>query len=1166
LVENGNQDNLFSFVNKWKPDLKTDNQKNTPMIRAIMKNSKEMVDVFIKEYGNSFILDDLDIFLDVSIQNMSYKCFDLLFSYFYQGGDVLEYLLRKGDFYSFNIYFVKKLPLVSQEQLTAYMDLSIELKKGQIIQLLLNYVASLTRKQIQKIISINGLSVFDDIFRKTNSVEYSNANTGFISYIIEQNMSESNCLFLLKYLNETKFRQINEIISQMIIQKNYQGLEFLFDHGLPGFIENRYSIVHDALTNKDFALLSLALNHNIDPNSSFNGQLPIRIAIESDSSTSLIHSLNDRAAFRDLETVSSTKVFEKQFLFGLELVKHGAVVPFSMALSFVEKFDILGLLFCLLLGGYNDIEMRKLHSVASGKTQLMHQFVGIFIDGDALKTQIGLFSKYPFVQLPLLHLSMKYSTPKIVNRMILKGFDIDSIDSFGLRPIDYGIASNMYSNIQILLQHSVSVVPNDPDFPTLHHSMSSVKYEGNESPQYSSDVLSEFIQYLQKSGQSINQSDSNGLTPIVIASLRGNLYVVDALVKNGASNDHLDDDITVINLLASIYQKYSNLVSSLPSLMIKSNISIFEHVKSILCSLCTNLSTFKYIFRNGDNLLHFSCKNNMQFLLEALLKQDFDINELNASFETPIHIATRMKNIRMTSILIKHGCHLNTRDDFNRTPLITSLQSGNNPCSYLLYSNGASPNVFDFSFRTPLHYSCINKNIVFTLLLLSHPNLINFPDKKGRTPLYYASKNFDYLSFTHMLNEGADRFIFDLKGRSCSHVIAKYSNFELYPFIFDSFPRGFFDINRITPFHLAAKNGNVELFKNYNINANVFEYQDIHGNNCLHWAVMHHQVRIVEFLINYSFKDDFFNQMGETPLIIAISKRDHEIIKIFKQNGYVLPKISSPNVFRRTLMEARYEDALSLMADGFKISNNYSRKLLMFNAAKQNRIDIVGFLLTNNYQRDFSIDYLSALWISNIKGYNSIESLLLSYHADYSIEDLLIKLIPSTSLNSQFESQKEHVYNTLRNYERKSIERSIGLNELSDFETLFQRILCEDDTSLIENLIQNGLYPDYRLQNGNTLLIESIERKAFSCFKTLLQMGSNPNKINLINMMYPLKYAVLNNKNDYLHLLVLSGASFQIKESNGDSILHFAAEYSSLEVVTTLIKYGANPKSLNPFD
>ena len=65
--------------------------------------------------------------------------------------------------------------------------------------------------------------------------------------------------------------------------------------------------------------------------------------------------------------------------------------------------------------------------------------------------------------------------------------------------------------------------------------------------------------------------------------------------------------------------------------------------------------------REREELLQFACKNGQISLIRNLLKDNVDINALNAKGLSPLHLAVIEGNIEVTKLLISEGANIEIR-------------------------------------------------------------------------------------------------------------------------------------------------------------------------------------------------------------------------------------------------------------------------------------------------------------------------------------------------------------------------------------------------------------------------------------------------------------------------------------------------------------------------
>jgi ankyrin repeat protein len=240
------------------------------------------------------------------------------------------------------------------------------------------------------------------------------------------------------------------------------------------------------------------------------------------------------------------------------------------------------------------------------------------------------------------------------------------------------------------------------------------KAEGNSARQIKKEDSPQDIELLMKSvktsdaatvkrllsaGVNPNVKDSSGVTPLMIASIRGDLEIAKLLLDAGAEVNATDDigktaladairfqEKAVIELLLdrganlSFKEKYTgwtllHLVADRPDMD--------ADIVKIVLDRSPNVDVRD---KHGVTPLKMAAANN-HFILEALIKRGADVNAKSNRGSTPlmsaIGAASAMK------LLIAHGADVNAKNDDGWTPLELALLNGCPEIIRLLESAGA---------------------------------------------------------------------------------------------------------------------------------------------------------------------------------------------------------------------------------------------------------------------------------------------------------------------------------------------------------------------------------------------------------------------------------------------------------------------------------------------
>ena len=230
------------------------------------------------------------------------------------------------------------------------------------------------------------------------------------------------------------------------------------------------------------------------------------------------------------------------------------------------------------------------------------------------------------------------------------------------------IKSNNYNKIKELLNINSSKIKiweyrtKEKDNSTILHF--SILYNNTK-------IISQIINYsknfLSKEELNIfiNKKNILGVTPIHLASYKGNIKIIDLLISNGC-------DIYVLS-------------------------------EKLL------------------NVIHYSCQGNKpNCLLYYFLKYNFDFNILDKRNSTPLHWACFCSAYECVNFLIQKNVNLNIQDIEGNTPLHLSVSSGVSKIVRLLLQKGALIDIKNKSGFTPIQLAFKEKRIEIYNILKSN--------------------------------------------------------------------------------------------------------------------------------------------------------------------------------------------------------------------------------------------------------------------------------------------------------------------------------------------------------------------------------------------------------------------------------------------------------------
>uniref|UniRef100_A0A8B9TQH5 Ankyrin-1 n=1 Tax=Anas platyrhynchos TaxID=8839 RepID=A0A8B9TQH5_ANAPL len=163
--------------------------------------------------------------------------------------------------------------------------------------------------------------------------------------------------------------------------------------------------------------------------------------------------------------------------------------------------------------------------------------------------------------------------------------------------------------------------------------------------------------------------------------------------------------------------------------------------------------------------------------IEKTLK-DNDINALNSSRETLLHVAAANGHLAVMEYLISRGAKPDVKDKKGRTPLHRAAEKGHGDAVKVLLQ--VRLNAVTKELVTPLHVASQRGNTDVAQQLLQHKASVNAKDRQAKSPLHYASEKGDETMVEMLLDANADPNAQDKEKRTPLHAAAEGGHLGLY--------------------------------------------------------------------------------------------------------------------------------------------------------------------------------------------------------------------------------------------------------------------------------------------------------------------------------------------------------------------------------------------------
>lgn len=540
-------------------------------------------------------------------------------------------------------------------------------------------------------------------------------------------------------------------------------------------------------------------------------------------------------------------------------------------------------------------------------------------------------------KLTALHLASITGQTDLVRSLINAGIDVKALTDSGNDALKVAAAGGFDDIVTLLLKHGADINGQREDGCTALHL--AIQY-GHDS---TCDVLFE-------SEANIHIETKEGLSPIHLASREGHLGILQKLIlgskdfvnEEAEATGSQEDDATapvIIDTTADVlsplqlaashghlevvrellkYARYNSEKSRATALLLAATGDFTHLVETLLTSGITTVVKDT----NGNTALHLATQRQHPEIVAQLLDSKpgssgvFDVNAVNESAWTPLHLAARSGRLLTLQILLKHDVKLDGVTDIGRTALHIAAYCG--------------------------HLYLVNE-------LLRQERGHNDPTQKGDSRLIqdYGGQTAFALAVQGGHIEVAEALLswsppslkpLEIQGERNALTIAAEDNRE--DFVRLLLDNGW-DVNagsglEGTALHFAAYNDKVSMIKLLQLRGADLNAKDSDGERPLHRAVRRSQIEALKTLLELGADIDAEDESGVTPLWRAAYRADAKSVNELLKG--------SPNLEARktttgwTALHAAYDSPevtqllLQAGADPKSINSNGSPSL--FSAAE----------------------------------------------------------------------------------------------------------------------------------------------------------------------------------------------------------------------------------------
>jgi len=266
----------------------------------------------------------------------------------------------------------------------------------------------------------------------------------------------------------------------------------------------------------------------------------------------------------------------------------------------------------------------------------------------------------------------------------------------------------------------------------------------------------ELLELLVERGADIDKPDSDGITPIMIATMKGNKGVVQFLKDSGASLvKHDSKDQNILHLIAKHGQhKMLKLLFDGKEEEVKSLVNQMNYMENTPLHIAAsegNVEVARELLKedykadvdmkNWDEQTpcHMAAASGHSDVLKLLMEKDRNaIYDKDEEDNTPLHLAAINQMHNTVEVLLRAGAPAQKRNRVDWTPLDCAAAAGCRQCCELLIDNDSEIDPVDRSKLTPLHLAAMKGHPKVVKLLLEMGANISLEDRDGNNALELA--------------------------------------------------------------------------------------------------------------------------------------------------------------------------------------------------------------------------------------------------------------------------------------------------------------------------------------------------------------------------------------------------------------------------------------------
>ena len=727
---------------------------------------------------------------------------------------------------------------------------------------------------------------------------------------------------------------------------------------------------------------------------------------------------------------------------------------------------------------------------------------------------------------------------KAIESCVKKGLPLSVKDNSGKTPLDLAFSAiSDEESVEIaaaLIMGGAEEVETSYDYfqAALASRNLSIRYDDGQTPLHIAAIRGDYAiaNYLLENNADFAVQDSTGTTPLHESIRYGNLDIARLLLISGANVNAQDN------------------LGKTPIMIIPPKNKMKETYE-LLISYRADLNQ-KDMF--GDTLIHNAAMMSIDTnTISLLVNNGADINARNKEGVTPLEIAVQKQDVNTVKLMTSNGADIHTKDKDGHSPLSLSMAGSSEMFEAVINEKNATSQ--DSEGNTPLHTALLcNAPLSKIQYIVSLTNDVNIRNREGNSALYLAALNNNRQVGELLLAKDADIFSSNTKNDSPLRIALKeggsfqdwlitsktilstdgsgntvlhYAAEWQYADAINSLMAKGADIsarnaNGETPLFNAAKSNNPNIIQLVVDGGADIQARDNLGSTAIHTAVRWDAVNAIDKLVELGININAQNSSGKSPLSESVSAGHLEMCK------KLLSKGADPN--------SCDTDGVTVLMDAIKSCNKDVVQLLLASGANPNIQDING---CNAYHEAAYMGDKSIIRIIRKAGGNPLA------------RDKGGSTPFSLVLNKNISVIKEVLGN------------SYNITDSDGNTPIHIVVKAGASKELLKTLISDGYPIDTRNSDGYTALNLAIEANNVEVATILLENGANP--FQMIDKKGKNGVTLALDKNNPKMISNIAKYAGKLTDVQGNTILHYAAKSSSLDVVKSLLAYGLNKNVKN---